>query len=48
MTGQIGKYTRGHALKNNIWDEGQLGVLSGGCSRHIVKNGNLRTEGITK
>eukprot|EP00112_Aurelia_sp_Birch-Aquarium-sp1_P001776 Seg1193.5 transcript_id=Seg1193.5/GoldUCD/mRNA.D3Y31 product="LINE-1 retrotransposable element ORF2 protein" protein_id=Seg1193.5/GoldUCD/D3Y31 len=29
MTGLIGKYMREHAIKNSIWDEGQLGAVEG-------------------
>ena len=29
MTGLIGKYTREHALENDIWDAGRLGAVEG-------------------
>ena len=29
MTGLVNKYIRHHAIENNIWDKGQLGVVEG-------------------
>ena len=29
MTGVVAKYMKEHTMKNEIWDEGQLGVVEG-------------------
>ena len=29
LTGLVGKFMKNHAIENNIWDEGQLGVAEG-------------------
>ena len=29
LIGFVGKYVRKHTMENNIWDEGQLGVVVG-------------------
>ena len=29
MTGAVAKYMKGHTMKNEFWDEGQLGAVEG-------------------